>query len=259
MGTRSLQSGSVKLTIKATIQNLLTDGQIASASHDVTPINTKFDSGLNADEANRVWEDRDRALSSGANETLDLYSFVGLNIGAGDNCDALGQALTIEEIVTICITNENEEGDAGFLEIEPGAVNAFNALGSHTVANGGALGPGASLVKHFPGSAGMDLSSTKKNIKLTANGGAVDYSIYIIGRDDDDESSSTSTSSLSSSTSTSTSSVSSTSSQSSLSSSSSTSSVSSSSTSSISSSSSSSTSSASSSSSSLSSSSSSSS
>lgn len=242
MGTRSLSSGSVKLTAKATIQNAMTDGQVASVSHDVTPLDTKFTDGVDADQANRVWEDRDRALSSGADETIDLYNMVGIDIGAGVGLDALGQGLTIEEIVLISITNS--EDSTGDLEITPGAVNPLNALGEHTVSNGGALKPGASLVKFFPGAAGIDLSSTKKNVKFTANGGAVEFSIYVLGRDDDDQSSTSSLSSLSSSSSSTSSSVSSTSSASTLSSSSSTSSASSSSTSSASSSSSSSTSSA---------------
>lgn len=239
MGTRSLSSGSVKLTCKATIDNTMLDGQVASAAHDVTPINTKFTDGVGADQANRVWEDRDRVLSSGATESIDLYNMVGIDIGAGVGNDALGQALTIEEIVLIVITNKSTS--AGSLEVEPGASNALNALGSHTVANEGALKPGASLAKFFPGADGIDLSSTKKNVKFTASGGACTFSIYILGRHDDEESSTSSLSSLSSSSSSSTSSASSTSSQSSLSSSTSTSSISSSSTSSESSSSSSST------------------
>jgi hypothetical protein len=244
MGTRAITSTSAKLTLKATITNTMTDGQVASCSHDTTPVNTRFETGVDAEQFNRAWEDIDRSLSSGASETLDFYSFVGLNIGAGDNLDALGQALTMEELVLICIKNENDEGDAGFLEIEPGASDALNALGSHTVANGGALGPQAVLLKYFPGGAGIDLSASKKNVKFTANGGTVAYSVTLWGRDDDDVSSSSSSSSLSTSSSTSTSSVSSTSSLSSQSSSSTSSSLSSSSTSSASSSSSSSTSSA---------------
>jgi len=242
MGTRSLASGSVKLTVKATIQHEMTDGQKATCAHDVTPINTSYDDGVDADQANRVWEERDRELANGASDTIDFYNLVNQNIGAGDGNDSLGQALTFEELVLVSITNS--EDSTGSLEIEPGASNGMTALGSHTVANGGALPPGANFTKHFPGANALNVTSALKNVKFTANGGALEYNIYLLGRHDDEESSTSSLSSLSTSSSSTSSSLSSTSSQSSLSSSSSTSSVSSSSTSSVSSSSSSSTSSA---------------
>jgi len=219
MGTRSLASGSVKLTVKATIQHEMTDGQKATCAHDVTPINTSYDDGVDADQANRVWEERDRELANGASDTIDFY-----------------------KLVLVSITNS--EDSTGSLEIEPGASNGMTALGSHTVANGGALPPGANFTKHFPGANALNVTSALKNVKFTANGGALEYNIYLLGRHDDEESSTSSLSSLSTSSSSTSSSLSSTSSQSSLSSSSSTSSVSSSSTSSVSSSSSSSTSSA---------------
>jgi hypothetical protein len=137
----------------------------------------------------------------------------GLDIGAGSGNDALGQALTVEEAVGIII--QHVSGD-GALQIEPGSSNALNCFGSGlTVANGGALKAGGCAMLWNPGADGIDLSSTKKNLKFTAVSGDVVYSVFVLGRHDDDESSSTSSASSSSSTSSSSSSASSSSSSSS--------------------------------------------
>ena len=72
MSTRSAES-EVKLIFSATIKNTLDDGQVASVTLGDTIISGKIQSGVEANQANRVWADTDRTLSSGATEDIDIY------------------------------------------------------------------------------------------------------------------------------------------------------------------------------------------
>ena len=208
MSNRS-QTGEIKLTFQSTITNTLDSGVPTSANIQRNLITGKIDGGIDADEANRAWCSESRSLGSGGNETLDLYEMTGIDIGAGAGNDGLGQACLFEEIVALIVICE--ESSAGSLEIVPGTANPLNAVGSHTVASGGALNAGGIFARIEMGAAGINLGAGTKNVKFTANGGAVVYSVYVLGRHDDDESSSSSSSSTSSLSSSSSSSTSSTS------------------------------------------------
>jgi hypothetical protein len=204
MSNRSISSAEVKLTLNATINNALNNGANVSAGITGAVVQGNIDNGVGDGEANRAWDSGTRELAEGANETLDLYTFSGIDIGAGSGNDGLGQALVMEEIVAIII---HQVSGAGRLQIEPGTSNPLTALGSHTVATDGALRANGTRAWIELGEGGIDLSASKKNVKFTASGGAVAYRILILGRHDDDEStsssslSSTSSSSLSSSSS----------------------------------------------------------
>jgi hypothetical protein len=223
MATRSAES-EVKLIFSATIKNTLDDGQVASVTLGDTIVSGKLQSGVEANQANRIWADTDHEISSGLTEDFDLYDFAGEDIGAGDGKDGLGLALAIEEIVTFCI---RKTGGAGQLELMPSnPSNHITWMPSLTVANGGALKDDGMLLLHQPDEAGFDITDASSHmIRVGANGGAVIFDMYVIGRHDDEASSSSSSStssSSSSSTSTSTSTSQSTSSSSSSSSSSTT-------------------------------------
>lgn len=205
MGTRAA-AGLLKVDIQATLTNEMDDGTpTASASIGASPVTGRMTNGVSTDQFNRGWS-CSRDLTAGASEDLDLYDLGTVDIGAGAGKDALGQALIFEEIVLLCIT---QTGGTGRLEIN--ATDPTNKLAwvpTLTVANGGALRIGATLSmvnKHTEAFPVTDASSHQ--IRLGANGGAVTYEIYVLGRHDDDESSSSSssTSSLSSSSSSSTS------------------------------------------------------
>ncbi len=203
MSNRQAQS-EIKLTFQATIQNTLDSGAVTSAQINANLVVGQILNGIGIGQANRAWASVNRALGSGGNETLDLYTMSGIDIGAGPGLDGLGQACLFEEAYAIVV---KQESGAGQLEIVPGTANPLNAIGSQTVANGGALNATGVRAWIEPGDAGIDLSASKKNVKFTATGGPVVYSVYVLGRHDDDESSSTSslssssTSSVSSSTS----------------------------------------------------------
>lgn len=225
-------TGQITVKMQATITNTLSNGVQASAQVGGADafVQRFVTSGVSEDQFNRAWSSEGRTLSSSASETIDIYDAGTLDIGAGAGLDALGQAVAHEEIVAILI---KQTGGTGALEIIPAVSNGWGPIGSHTVANGGALKAGGMLLKVQTDTNAFDVTDASSHrITFTANGGAVTYSIYLFARHDDDESSSSSSSSSSSTSSLSSSSSSSTSSQSS-SSSSSTSSLSSSSTSTL--------------------------
>lgn len=199
MGTRSLVSPKVIAQISASVQNLLDDGTAIQAS---LLANTAVDltSGVGPSMANRGWQWKNRTLASGANVVIDLYDYASLDAGAGDGNDGCGQALTIEAVVTLMIKNENTVGAAGTLEIEPDTTNGWTPIGTHTVATLGGLRGGGVLFKHQPDGDGLDVvDASSHRIKLTANGGDITYSVWLLGRHDDETSSSSSSSSSSTS------------------------------------------------------------
>jgi|15BtaG_2_1085339.scaffolds.fasta_scaffold00368_15 hypothetical protein len=230
--TRSLENITTRFEVSATIKNILSSNTTIAATAALSfSLDPDLSDGVSEDQANRGIDYSATIVSAGT-LTLDLYDFGGIDAGAGAGNDAVGQAIVIEEIMTILIYNVSAE-TGGKLEIEPDASNGWAPMGSHTVALGGALDPGGILIKMNSDTVGFDVTDASSHrIKLTANGGDVDLRIVVLGRHDDDESSSSSSSSQSSSSSSSSSSQSSSSSSSSSQSSSSSSSQSSSSSSS---------------------------
>lgn len=197
-------SSNLTLSFQANITNTLDNGSVSAAQILATLFQGTIQNGVGEGQANRAWASEDRALAAGANETLDLYQMSNIDIGAGAGNDGLGQACLFEEAILIAIKHES---GSGYLQVEPGTTNPITALGSHTVANGGALSEGGVRVFFEPGDVGFNLAAGTKNVKFSAVGGDLTYSVYVLGRHDDDESSSTSSlsstssSSLSSSTS----------------------------------------------------------
>lgn len=203
--TRQMDSMSISFKVNGTLKNVLDDGTGPSINHpsfSFTKSGTALSNGIGNNQANRAWQSRSRTIAGAGSETLDLYDLAGVDIGAGAGLDGLGQAIVFEEIVQIIFVNENDAGDDGALEIEPAAVNGWTPIGIHTVAVGGALYGQGLLVKQQLDGRGFDVEDgVSHEIKLSANGGDVTYSIYILGRHDDEESSSSSSSLSSSSTS----------------------------------------------------------
>lgn len=208
MATRSAES-EVKLIFSATIKNTLTDGQVAQVTVGDTIISGKLQDGIDANQANRCWADKDRTLASGNTVDIDLYDFAGEDIGAGDGNDGLGLALALEQIVTFIVY---QSSGAGRLELMPtNPTNYCTWMPSLTVANGAALKAGGLFMLHQPAAGGLDITDASSHkIRVGANGGAIVYDIYVLGRHDDEASSSSSSSTSSTNSSSSSSSTSST-------------------------------------------------
>lgn len=208
MASRSV-TGKVQMQLQADLKNNLDNtGKIATSQVGSTQFvgDTFSVSGVQSNQMNRAWEDTNISISSGATKSINVNDFPAEDIGAGAGNDPVGLAMDLQEIVMIAVKNTSTAlaGGAGgpFLEVEPAAASGWTPIGTHTVANGGAIGPGGVLMKYSPGEAGFDIQpGTSEIIDLTANGGDVTCSVLIFGRNDDDDSSSTSSASSSSSSS----------------------------------------------------------
>ena len=193
--------GSIKLSIRmsATLSNTLDDGTSVSASQPYLNYTPTLTSGINANQANRGWQIGSQVIADGAQHIIDLADFAGIDIGSGEGRDAVGQLIALQEIMSIAIVNENAVGAAGSLEILPASSEGWSPIGSHTVANGGALLGQGILLKAQPAEAGFVIGENTHRIMMRASGGDVTFSLYLKGRDDSDESSVSSLSSSSSS------------------------------------------------------------
>jgi len=198
---RTLSGLKLSIRMSATLKNTLDDDTSVSASQPYLSYAPSLANGIGASQANRGWQIKDLSLSSGDRYILDLSDFEGVDIGSGAGRDAVGQLLTLEEIVAIVIVNENAVGTAGSLEVLPAHSEGWSPIGSHTVANGGALLGQGILLKANPAEAGFDIGTNDHRIMLRASGGDLTFSMYLMGRDDSDESSTSSLSSSSSSSS----------------------------------------------------------
>ncbi len=204
MAIRDLASPKVVAQLLANVRNTLDDGQTITGSL-AGSVSDALTSGVSANQANRGFQWKEKILASGASIVLDLYDFVNLDAGAGNGNDMVGQALVLEEITAILIVNENDVDTVGQLEVLPDpARGGWTPIGIHTVGTGGALRGGAHIQKYQPAEQGFDVSdgdAGSHRLKLSAVGGDIVYSVYILGRHDDDESSSSSVSASSSSSS----------------------------------------------------------
>src|SRR5690606_31719642 len=171
MGTRSLSGIKITLGLSATAQNDLGDSNSTSASASVTDRhNDSLTSGVDAEQANRIWL-FEGSISSGSSQVIDLYDMAGLDAGAGEGNDPIGQPMSpIEEIVAIKITNRSAVTSTGILEIEPDSTNGWTPIGTHTAATGGGLRGGGVMVKYQPAEAGFVVTDASSHrLKLTAN------------------------------------------------------------------------------------------
>lgn len=201
MGTRSASGQKVDLSIEGQLVNTLEDGGLASSNFAMTALAWSLDNGVSANEANRAWEKIDIELSGGGVVDIDIRNATGLDIGAGNGVDALGQTVLFEEIVALVVHHVSGDGSLQIQATAPSSPVSWIPTGACAVATGGALKAGGVRVWAENDTDGLDTTPLASEIRFDASGGAVQFSVYIIGRHDDDESSSSSSSSGSSSSS----------------------------------------------------------
>jgi len=183
---QSIANASVKLNANWQLRNTLTDTtKTASVDLGGALINLALTSGNGSSQANRAWERKSVTISSGATVDIDLYDFAGIDIGAGEGMDALGQAMALEEIVLFVLIAESTS--LGELELMPAnPSNHWACAPALTVANGNALKAGGALIMLQPNHQAFDVYDGDSHvIRLGANGGDCVYSLYILGRSAD--------------------------------------------------------------------------
>jgi len=193
--TRSLVNTTALLSLTTTVKNFIdATGQSVSTPVKITKTHN-LASGTESAEADRAVEHQ-VDITAGNTVVIDLADFVGTDVGAGDGNDALGLPLVLHQIVAIAIVNQNAIDTDGLLEIEPDVTNGWTALGSHTVALGGALPAQGSVSKIIPGAIALEVADgSTHRLALTAVDDDVDCRIVIFGRSEPPASSSSSSSS----------------------------------------------------------------
>lgn len=180
----SLASIGLSCKLRAVLQNTV-DGAAQTAQVQLgNEVSDTIGSGTGADQANRMWQDTNRLLSSAASENIDLYDLGAIDIGGGAGKDALGQAQLLAEVVGILIVNES--ASAGSLLIGgEGSAAAWNSiLNASDTAVIGPIKPGGMFFISSPGDPAFAVADAANHLlKLEASGGDVTYSIYVLGRD----------------------------------------------------------------------------
>lgn len=185
---RSLASIQVQAILKATLRNSL-DGstQTASVAQGATAApSTTLASGTSSYQADRVWGDASRSLSSGGSENIDMYDLASIDIDAGAGKDGLGQTYTIAEVTGIMIVSESTSSGTLYVGGEGSAAawqSMFHVSGSLSDTAGVVIGPGGFLLNFNPADPAFAVADSSNHLlKIAASGGAVTYSIYVLGR-----------------------------------------------------------------------------
>ena len=197
MATLSTVSHSFSFAIQASITNTLDSGKSASSSFQHELVAASIATGVSASQISRAWEET-ISLSESSSVTVDLRNMTGRDVGAGSGNDALGQPLTIEEVVCLVIEVTTGPGTLDVNTTLP--TNHLSWVPQYTcqTAAGGGIGEGGMRVWFEPNTQGLDVETLEKNVRFDAVGGDVTFRVLVFGRHDDDESSSSSVSSSSS-------------------------------------------------------------
>ena len=178
---------SILAKIEAILGNTIDGGNADASSKHGNQVKLSFESGTILNQADRVWQIRDRTLVSPGSETIDLFDLGALDIGAGAGNDALGQSLSLVEIVGILIVVETTSDLGTQLIIGgEGTAAAWNSMfnGSDS-AKLGPLDPGGMLLianPLDPAFAVADVSNHLLKLEAAGSSGDLIYSIYILGR-----------------------------------------------------------------------------
>jgi hypothetical protein len=182
MGVRSLINAKVQVTAVGTLRNQANNNIIVQGAVPKLDYVLGMVDGFAAGQSDRSWQCKG-SLLNGQTRTFDLGLMDGIDIGAGTGKDGLGQPVNFASVVAVVIVNNNAPDDPGLLEVYPDPVNGWSSIGSHTVANGGALGGQGLVLKTAPDLDGFPIDQMSNHqLTIGASGGTTDYSIYLITR-----------------------------------------------------------------------------
>jgi hypothetical protein len=171
------------LSLSGVYKNTFSDGQVSQISWASGQFNWSLATGTDAEETDRLWISKDRTITAGGYETIDVYDFGSIDIGAGAGKDPLGQSLALAEIRGLFIEVADDASYPGSLVVGgEGSGAEWNSLFNGTDGREIIIKPNSlflALTKNDPGWAVAD--STNHLLKMSASGGAVKYSIAIIG------------------------------------------------------------------------------
>lgn len=177
-------SARIDLALTGTLRNDIGSGMSSiSLPAEFTKSLTLLD-GTVAEKADKLWYSTGRTLTQNNNESIDVYDFASLDIGAGSGEDPLGGALALAEIVAIMIVNRSTSAGKLLIGGEGTAAawnSLFNASDSSVL---GPIGPGGFVLIVDPNATSFAVADSSNHLLKIAenNTGAVTYDIAILGR-----------------------------------------------------------------------------
>lgn len=180
----SLASIAFTTAVKATVQNTI-DGTVANSAVALgvtrSP-STALTSGTGAYQANRFWQSTGRVLGSSASETINLYSFSGIDVGAGSGNGPLGGAMALTNIVGLLICVSPSSADTITVGGQ-GTSNAWTGIFSSNAVTIGPFRAGGHFEFFDPSASAPAVGSASNNLlKILAGAGGATYDIYVLGR-----------------------------------------------------------------------------
>jgi len=170
MANRSAES-DIQLLVKSTMMLTVDDGWRTSVKVGGWVLKQHLLTGVESDQANRGWG-YEGTIASGNVVDLDLYDMAGLNTGGGAGRDGLGQALAMEEIVSLGIAKISGSGQLEVMPTQP--ANYLTWVPPLTVADGNALKTDGVALMHQSHTDAFDVEDGSSHVlRLGANGGDV--------------------------------------------------------------------------------------
>ncbi len=181
--TAALISGSIKAEFTAQIANILTDASQSTANIGESQT-VRLENGTSgANKADGGLTSKNRELSSGSDETIDLYDLGNLDIGFGAGRDSVGLQQQNAEIIGLMIVNVGGTGFEGDLIVGGEGTGAAWADFLQSDSTTLRLPPKSWMAIGCDGSDPWTVTDvTSHLLKFAASGANVKYSFHWISR-----------------------------------------------------------------------------
>jgi hypothetical protein len=179
MGREVTLQLDVRLT--GSYKNELTDLQTPYVALDAGTTKIAITDGTGDNQGDRLWSSKSRDLAIGVSETIDVFDFAGVDLGAGAGRDQLGQTMALAEMIEVMV--KVRRGSAGVLEIDTSLANGWTTLLDGVVRLKATSTQDAVFVILVPADGvGTITDGSNHLLKFTAVGGAVEYDVHLAGR-----------------------------------------------------------------------------
>ena len=181
MGTQAA-SANLSVDIRAIVSNDMGNSTGTPTFLIGELITKSLTDGTSANQIDRVFSHRCRTLTSGNNSDIDVFDFAGEDAGAGAGNDALGQAVSLVEVVVLMVVNQATSVGNAVVGGE-GSAAAFNApFGGSDTATVTVRPGGLVLFVATVDPAYAVADSSNHLLRINALGGNITYDVHIFGR-----------------------------------------------------------------------------
>ena len=175
-------TASIKASIDGNFTNTLTNSGGTSAVNIVQSAILSITNGTTTGKADKIWSLTERSLSGASSENIDVYDFGTIDIGTGAGEDALGNTVTLADIVAVIV--ENKSTSTGNLTIGgEGSAAAWNSIfNASDTAELGPLPPGGFFMIGSGADPAFAVADTSNHLFKMTSSATLTYDIVIIGR-----------------------------------------------------------------------------